>query len=67
LIDTVICGGREATEENEKGYIGMPEYVHADFAVRCEGDSLTNSRVFDGDIVLSAKRRTTFKPVISRR
>lgn len=29
----------------------MDESVHADFCLRCKGDSMINARIFDGDIV----------------
>ena len=29
----------------------MPEYIQADFALRCKGDSMIGARILDGDIV----------------
>ena len=37
--------------EDATTMVDMPEHVHADFALRCKGDSMINARIFDGDIV----------------
>ena len=29
----------------------VPSWVHADFALKCKGDSMINARIFDGDTV----------------
>ena len=51
LIGTIACGTPILAEENIEGYEECPNFVHADFALRCKGDSMINARIFDGDIV----------------
>ena len=34
----------------------MDKSVHADFALRCKGDSMINARILDGDIVYIRKQ-----------
>lgn len=36
----------------------MDADTHADFALRCKGDSMINARIFDGDIVYIRKQKT---------
>ena len=36
----------------------MDTDVHADFALRCKGDSMINARIFDGDIVYIRKQNS---------
>lgn len=51
LLGTIACGEPILAEENVEGFLAMPEHIHADFALRCKGDSMINARIFDGDIV----------------
>ena len=51
LIGTIACGQPILAVENADEVVEVPEYVHADFALRCKGDSMINARIFDGDIV----------------
>ena len=51
LVGTIACGTPITAVENIEDYIDMSEDVHADFALRCKGDSMINARIFDGDIV----------------
>ena len=51
LLGTIACGEPILAEENIEDMISMPENIHADFALRCKGDSMINARIFDGDIV----------------
>lgn len=51
LIGTIACGEPILAQENIEGEISMPEHIHADFALRCKGDSMINARIFDGDMV----------------
>ena len=50
LVGTIACGTPITAVENIEDYIDMSEDVHADFALRCKGDSMINARIFDGDI-----------------
>lgn len=51
LIGTIACGQPILAVENTDELVDVPEYIQADFALRCKGDSMINARIFDGDIV----------------
>lgn len=51
LVGTIACGTPILAEQNVSEYIDMDNDIHADFALRCKGDSMINARIFDGDIV----------------
>lgn len=51
LLGTIACGEPILADENIEAYINVPEGVHADFVLRCRGDSMINARINDGDIV----------------
>jgi repressor LexA len=51
LLGTIACGNPITAIENPEDYILMPDTVHADFALRCQGDSMVNARILDGDVV----------------
>lgn len=51
LLGKIACGEPITAEENIDDYVDVPEYVHADFALTCQGDSMINARIMDGDIV----------------
>ena len=51
LIGTIACGTPILAAENFDGEVDIPADIHADFALRCKGDSMINSRIYDGDIV----------------
>lgn len=51
LLGTIACGEPILAVENFDGDVDVPEKIHADFALRCKGDSMINARIFDGDIV----------------
>lgn len=51
LIGSIACGEPITAVENAEGVVDIPENIHADFALRCKGDSMINARIFDGDIV----------------
>ncbi len=51
LIGTIACGTPILAVENTGESVDIPDFVHADFALRCKGDSMVNARIFDGDIV----------------
>ena len=52
LIGTIACGTPILAEQNVEMQLVLPENViHADFALRCKGDSMINARILDGDIV----------------
>ena len=49
LLGAIACGKPIYREEDE--WISLPKDVKADFCLRCEGDSMINARINDGDIV----------------
>lgn len=51
LVGSIACGQPLLAEQNIEGYAGVPEDIHADFALRCKGDSMIGARIYDGDIV----------------
>ena len=51
LIGTIACGQPILAVEDAEEHAPMPGFVHADFALRCKGDSMINARIFDGDLV----------------
>jgi len=51
LVGTIACGAPILAEENVEDLIACPEGVHADFCLRCKGDSMRDARIMDGDIV----------------
>lgn len=56
LLGTIACGEPVLAEENVSDYINMDNSIHADFALKCKGDSMINARIFDGDIVYIRKQ-----------
>lgn len=58
LIGTIACGEPILAAENLDGEVDLPEHIHADFALRCKGDSMINVRIFDGDIVYIRQQAT---------
>lgn len=51
IIGTIACGTPILAEQNIECDVDIPEHIHADFALRCKGDSMINARIYDGDIV----------------
>lgn len=58
LLGTIACGEPILAVENVADYVDMDADTHADFALRCKGDSMINARIFDGDIVYIRKQDT---------
>ena len=51
LLGTIACGTPITAIENADEYVPVPADVKCDFALRCQGDSMINARILDGDIV----------------
>lgn len=49
LLGAIACGKPIYREEDE--WIALPNDIKADFCLRCQGDSMINARINDGDIV----------------
>ena len=58
LIGSIACGAPILATENTEWEVDIPDHVHADFALRCKGDSMINARIFDGDIVYIRQQDT---------
>lgn len=51
IIGRIACGLPILAEQNYEGQIFCPDEVNADFALRCQGDSMIDANIQDGDIV----------------
>lgn len=51
LIGDIACGRPIIAVEESEERAPKPDFVHADFALHCKGDSMINARIFDGDLV----------------
>lgn len=51
LVGAIACGKPILAVEEADETVDVPEWVRADFALTCKGDSMINARIFDGDIV----------------
>ena len=51
IVGDIACGVPITAEQNITGYADLPDSVHADFALRCKGDSMVPTFI-DGDLVL---------------
>lgn len=65
LIGTIACGTPILAQENIEDEVDMPEHIHADFALRCKGDSMINARIYDGDVVYIRKQDTVYNGEIA--
>lgn len=51
LLGEIACGKPILAVEDTNETVDVPSWVHADFALKCKGDSMINARIFDGDTV----------------
>ena len=51
IVGDIACGTPITAQQNIEGYADTPDGVHADFALRCKGDSMVPT-FLDGDLVL---------------
>lgn len=51
ILGSIACGQRITPDTTPEGYTDIPDGVHADFALRCKGDSMEPT-FRDGDLVL---------------
>ena len=56
LLGEIACGKPILAVEDATETVDVPSWVHADFALKCKGDSMINARIFDGDIVYIRKQ-----------
>lgn len=50
-LGAIACGEPILAEENIEDYDDVPDDIKCDFTLLCEGDSMINARIYDGDIV----------------
>lgn len=58
LVGTIACGTPVLAVENIEDTVFMPDDIHADFALRCKGDSMIGADIQDGDIVYIREQRS---------
>ena len=51
LLGSIACGEPILAEPDFSSYTVVGAQVECDFALRCEGDSMIDARIYDGDIV----------------
>lgn len=50
-LGVIACGEPILAEENIEDYDDVPDDIKCDFTLLCEGDSMINARIYNGDIV----------------
>ena len=58
LLGTVHCGEPSFAEQEFESYVEAGAEIHADFALRAKGDSMTGARIQDDDIVFIRRQDT---------
>lgn len=56
LLGEIACGEPIFCDEDRESYILAGSDIHADFCLKCKGDSMINARIYDGDIVFIRKQ-----------
>lgn len=51
LVGRIACGEPITAEENIEDYVDAPEGKRIDFCLLCEGDSMIDAGICDGDVV----------------
>lgn len=51
LLGTIACGEPILAIEEAAEFVDMPEFINADFCLRCKGDSMIGAHIYDGDLV----------------
>ena len=51
LVGRIACGEPITAEQNIEKYVDVPEDVHCDFCLECEGDSMIDVGIHDRDVV----------------
>ena len=58
ILGSIACGAPILAQEHIDGYTGVPDTIHADFALICKGDSMMGARIYDGDLVYIRQQET---------
>ena len=56
LVGRIACGTPITAEENLEGYVDVPVDRQVDFALLCEGDSMVDAGIKNGDAVYIRKQ-----------
>ncbi len=56
MLGTVACGEPIYADEDRESYVMIGTDINADFCLKCQGDSMINARIHDGDIVFVRKQ-----------
>lgn len=56
LLGEIACGEPIYAEQDLESYVEVGTDIHADFALRAKGDSMTGARINDGDLVFIRKQ-----------
>lgn len=51
LLGSIACGEPIFADADFSSYTAVGAQLNCDFALRCEGDSMIDARIYDGDIV----------------
>lgn len=55
FLGKVACGEPIYADEERESYVMVGTDINADFCLQCQGDSMINARIHDGDIVFVKK------------
>ncbi|MBQ7624639.1 MAG: helix-turn-helix domain-containing protein [Clostridia bacterium] len=58
MLGAIACGVPVFAENDFCGYVASAPSLHADFALRARGDSMTGARILDGDVVFIKKQES---------
>ena len=58
ILGSIACGAPILAQQHIDGYTGVPDTLHADFALICKGDSMMGARIYDGDLVYIRQQET---------
>lgn len=56
LVGNIACGEPILAEQNIECEVNIPDNIRADFALRCEGESMIDVDIHEGDIVYIRKQ-----------
>lgn len=56
MLGSIACGVPIYADEERESYVMCGTDIKADFCLRCQGDSMINARINDGDIVFIRKQ-----------
>lgn len=51
VLGSIACGSPIEAIQEEEQYVETEFNIHADYVLKCQGDSMINARIFNGDYV----------------